>query len=58
MVVWQDVSIGKKLKLSPGHKPAEEERNTNLLSKFLAAAMGGGMNFSKNIPNLTPWAHS
>lgn len=47
MVVWEDVSIGKRLNLSFGHKPEEKERSTNLLSKFLAAAMGDGVNSAK-----------
>lgn len=44
MVLWQDVFIGERL---PGHKPEEKERSTNLLSKFLAAAVCGGVNSAK-----------
>lgn len=44
MVVWQNVSIGERL---PGHKPEEKEGSTSLLSKFLAAAVHGGVNSAK-----------
>lgn len=45
MVLWQDVSIGEGLNLSPVHKPGR--RSTSLLSKFLAAAVGGGVSSEK-----------